>query len=234
MKKSTKIILIVVLLVAVAIYFGAKIVLISTLPKLPDSFKDATEDFNNPETITIRKSTSTIENYLTFEDMKIRNDFENLENNGQPISTTYNIKDSDIRITISKEPVDSLLAYVKENAEVPNLPYNLAKDLDKNSIKTDYELYEYLVQNVGKKVNIFSSFQTIKRAHTLYNATLIIMMNIQKVTLIDGDYKGYIMEANGDKTAYIYHNEDSYFLHIWSKDYSDAQLIDLISTISFN
>ena len=230
MKKKKKIIILVVLILFLIIYFGAKIVLLNTLPNIPDYFMDVKEAFNNPKTITIHKNTENITDYFTYEDMKIRNDFEKSD---QEYESLYNIKNSDIKITISKEPKNYLLSYVKENSKIPNLNYDLTKDLEKNNVRNDYELYTYLFQNVDKKVNIFSSIHAIKRAHTILGASFIILQDIKKVTLIDGDYEGYIIEKNADKTAYIYHNEESYYLHIWSKDFTDEKLYDLISTINF-
>ncbi len=203
MKKHKKMmIILVILLVFVIVYFGAKIILINSLPQVPDSFKEAITAFQNPKIIEIQKTTETIEDYLTYEDMKIRNDFEPFEYEGQ--SPMYTIKNSDMRVSFDKTPKDYYLTYVKENAKIPNLPYNLTKDLEKHNIKTDYDLYKYLAQNVNNKVSIFSSFNNIKKAHTLYSALALIITNVQKVTLINGDYDGYILETNGNKMAYIY------------------------------
>ncbi len=233
MKKNKKMMIIfVILLVFVIIYFGAKIILINSIPKVPDSFKEAILVFKNPKTLEIQKTNEIIEDYFTYEDMKLRNDFEPFAYEGQK-SPMYTIKNSDMRVSFNKEPKDYYLTYVKENAEVSNLFYNLTKDLEKNNIKTDYDLYQYLVQNVNNKVSIFSSFHTIKRAHILYSALTLIITNVQKVTLINGDYEGYILETNGDKIAYIDYNNETYTIHIWSNGYSDEDLSNLISTIQF-
>ncbi len=231
-KGKKKIIILAVLLVLVLVYFGAKIILINSLPKVPDSFKEAIAAFQNPKTIEIQKTTEPIEDYFTYEDMKIRNDFEPFEYEGQK-DAMYTIKNSNLRVSFNKQPKDYYLTYVKENAEIPNLSYDLAKDLEKNNVTTDYDLYQYLIQNVNKKVNIFSSFHSIKRAHTLYNAFVLIITNVQKATLLNGDYEGYILETNGDKIAYIDHNNEHYAIHFWSAGYFDEDLYDLISTIQF-
>ena len=231
MKKSKKkIIILVILLLLVLVYFGVKIILINMIPKT--SLKEEIVAFQNPKTIEIKNTTETIEDYFTYEDMKIRNDFAPFEYEGQKDSM-YTIKNNDLRVSIDKQPKDYYLSYVKENAKVPNLPYDLAKDLEKNNITTDYDLYQYLVQNVNNKVNIFSSFNNIKKAHTLYNALGLVITNVQKVTLLNGDYEGYILETNGDKIAYIEHNDENYTIHFWGNGYSDEDLYDLISTIQF-
>lgn len=232
MKKSKKkIILIVLLLVLAIVYFGSKMILIHRIPKTTDSIKEAFNAFENPETITIFETPEPIEDYLTYEDMKIRNDFEPFEYEGQD-SPMYTIKNTNIRVSFSKEAKDSFVTYVKENAQVPNLPFDIEKDLEKNNIKTDYELYKYVVENLNKKVHIFNSFHTIKKVHTLYNAAASIT-NVQKVVLISGDYEGYILETNGDRTAHIDHNNENYVLHIWSNSI-DEELYEFISTIQFN
>ncbi len=233
MKKNKKMMIILgILLVFIIVYFGAKIILLHSIPKVPESFKEAITVFKNPNTIEIQKTNEVIEDYFTYEDMKLRNDFEPFEYEGQK-APMYTIKNSDMHVSFHKEPKDYYLTYVKENAVVPNLPYNLTKDLEKNNIKTDYDLYQYLAKNVNNKVSIFSSFQAIKRVYTLYNVLVLIITNVQNVTLIHGDYEGYILETNNNKIAYIDYKNENYIIHIWSDGYSLEDLSNLISTIQF-
>ncbi len=67
------------------------------------------------------------------------------------------------------------------------------------------------------------------------------MSSCNKLTLIDGDYEGYISQYNGQKRVVIYHKNDSYSMNIYSgrvdiynDEYSDEKLHDLLSTIIFD
>ena len=225
MKKGKKIAIIVVIFLAV-IYFVVKGVLLWSVPK-PQSLEIETKEaFDKKDTITIKKSISKENDYFSFENLKIRNDFEVFDKEHK----VYKIKNTDIRVVFSKKTIDDYVTWVKENSKNMGMYYDLTKDLEKNNIDTDYKLYEYLFKNFDPKLNLFSSINAFRKDHAI---KLALSFYFDKFTVITGDYDGYICLMNASKAVFINHNNYSYFIHIFSKEYSDEKLYDLLSTIVF-
>ena len=225
MKKRKKIAIIILIFLAV-VYFGVKGVLLWSVLK-PQSFEiEMKEAFDKRDTIIIKRSISNEDNYFSFENLKIRNDFEPFYENN-----VYKIKNTDIRVVFSKEAIDSSVIWVKENSKNMGMYYDLTKDLEKNNIDTNYKLLEYYFKNFNPKLNLFSSINAFRKDHAIKLSG--VSFQFDKFTVITGDYDGYIYQTNASKAVFINHNNYTYFIHILSKEYSDEKLYDLLSTIVF-
>ena len=213
MGKKLKIILLIILGVLIVGYFGAKAFLL----------------FNIPEEDEFIKNVELVKDYLVFKEMKIRNGFDlvNESNN------MYKIKNTDIVVAFNKEDIDSLVTYVEKVSKSDGLHYDLTNDLEKNNIDTNFKLYEYFLSNRNLKLNIFSSFNSLRKVHTILGNFSLVFRNIDKVILIDGDYDGYILESGKVKTAFIINDNYLYEITI-NSEYPNSDLINLISTIKFD
>lgn len=238
MKKGKKIAIVVVLIVLAIIYFGVKGYLLWSVPNRSSIESiEIKKAFANKDTITIKSTNNEEEDYFSYEGLKIRNDFEIFDKE----HNVYTIKNTDIKVVFNKTPIDHLVTYVKEEVKNMGMYYDLTKDLEKNSIDTDFKLYEYLLENSEPKLNLFSSINKFRKFHAIDLALTLIMSSCNKLTLIDGDYEGYISQYNAQKRVVIYHNGYNYSMNIYSGradiyngQYSDEKLYDLLSTITFD
>lgn len=238
MKKGIKITIVVVLIVLAIIYFGVKGYLLWSVPNRSSIESiEIKKAFANKDTITIKSTNNEDEDYFSYEGLKIRNDFEvfDAEHN------VYTIKNTDIKVVFNKTPIDHFVTYVKEEVKNMGMYYDLTKDLEKNNIDTDFKLYEYLLENSEPKLNLFSSINKFRKFHAVDLALFLVMSGCNKLTLINGDYEGYISQYNAQKRVEIYHNGYNYSMNIYSGrvdiyhgEYSDEKLYDLLSTITFD
>ncbi len=213
------------------VYFGVKGFLLWSLPN-SQSFlnkNETIEAFDKKDTITIKRAIPIEENYFYYDDFKIRNDFEIFDEEHK----VYKVKNTDIRVVFDKHAIDDLVTYVKEEVKNMGMYYDLTKDLEKNNINTDYKLYEYLFENLNSKLNLFSSINKFRKAHAVDLAAMLVTVGFNKFTLIKGDYEGYILQMNGAKEAILNHNNYKYHIRIYSNEYTDESLYNLLSTIVF-
>ena len=98
MGKKLKIILLIILGMLIVGYFGVKAFLLFNIPEEDEFIKNIELVFKNKETITIKESQEEVTDYLVFKEMKIRNDFDlvNESNN------MYKIKNTDIAVAFNK------------------------------------------------------------------------------------------------------------------------------------
>ena len=229
MGKKLKIILLIILGVLIVGYFGAKAFLLFNIPEEDEFIKNVELAFKNKETITIKESQEEVKDYLVYKEMKIRNDFDLVNES----SNMYKIKNTDIAVAFNKEAIDSLVTYIEKESKNNGLHYDLTKDLEKNNVDTNFKLYEYFLSNRNLKLNIFSSFNSLRKVHTILGNFSLVFRNIDKVILIDGDYDGYILESGKVKTAFIINDNYLYEITI-NSEYSNTDFINLISTIRFD
>ncbi len=229
MKKSLRIILIILGLLFL-IYLGIKIFLVVNFPKENDYpyIEDVKSAFNNKETITINKSKEQVTDYVEFRGLKIRNDFSVVNEKEQ----AYELKNTSIPVYFSINELNSMVIFVEKESSITGFWYNLKKDFDKNNINTNFKLYEYLINNYTFKTSIFKSINTIRRDYALILSLNLAFPNYKKVTVINGDYKGYILETETIKIVRIEHGNYEYMI-ITSNEYQDSELYDAISTIEF-
>ncbi len=229
MKKSVKIILI-IFIVLFLIYLGIKIFLVVSFPKENEYpyIENVKKAFNNKETITIKKTNEQIMDYVEFRGLKIRNDFEVADENEH----AYKLKDTSIPVFFNINELNSMVTFVEKETSNVGFWYNLKKDFDKNNVDNNFKLYEYLINNYTFKTSIFKSINSIRRDYALILSLNITFPSYNKVTVINGDYKGYILETEGIKIVRIEHGNYEYMIAT-SNEYPDSKLYDVISTIEF-
>ena len=179
------------------------------------------------------KKTSLGKDYFTYDGLKIKNEFNLYEENINSNFKVYILKDTNDKVVFNKIPSNEILNLILDISKDNLLSYDLTKEFKNNKINNTYKAYEYLISNAKDDINIFSSINKIRKTQTINFIANSSFANLEKLTLIDGDYDGYILETYGVKEIFINHGEYSYTITIFSLDYSDEQIANLISTIEF-
>lgn len=246
MKKKYFIIIIICLVLIIGGYFGYKCYYY--FKYVPDALKIRDKYINGLkiyETINIKTKTLNSNDYFYVNNIKIRNDFKDFELSDKFINDEnakgYILKDSDsnpktaislgkdtlFNIVESLDKIESLLdAESKTNVWVKDYIKNL-------NINNDLDLLMHIINNKDKKPNIFSSKHDI-----IFYAYEYIVLNLypipEKITLIEGDLSGYILEPK-ELSAYevhLFNGLDEYVITFWNKDYFTYDYIkELLSTI---
>lgn len=105
--------------------------------------------------------------------------------------------------------------------------------LEKNNIKNDIDLFNYIKNKNNKKLSIFTMITTIKREIAIKSITEIILYN--EITLINNDLNGYIINQNyKTREVHILNNDTDYIIYFTGENVTSEQYImDFLSTINF-
>lgn len=185
------------------------------------------------------------EEYLTFENIKIRNDFKDYEeldiNDNDEIKSYQLIKKIDGEVYsaffIGKDK--SVVNILKQSNDffgtTDNLDNKYYKELfEKYNINTDLELLEFIKSNKDIKVNIFTPIKVLKERYAKMTIFLIMFPNFDSIDRISGNYQGYMFEApSGIKEASIEINGDKYYFTFISKKdvFSNEYINELLNTL---
>lgn len=106
--------------------------------------------------------------------------------------------------------------------------------LERHHLNDTLELFEYLSNNENKKCNIFTSKENIKENYAIkkilsdaYGNT----NNLQSITFIDGNYKGYLLTYPSGYVINILYGEEEYSISLINTNLSKEQVYDLLDTI---
>ncbi len=195
------------------------------------------------DSIKINKKAIDENEYLVFKNIKIKNDFKDfkiMENQSKSDENVkYALYDKDGKVKESfwmgKEP-----SYIKKfKDEVAELFNNkISRDeLDnyfkKHNINNDYDLINYLINAKDLKVNIFTSLSELKENYIAYNIINNCLPTIASLTLVNGDYNGYIFNINDKilEVNIIVNNEKYFFTFLTDEKISYEYLNDILNTI---
>lgn len=195
-------------------------------------------------TITINTNLK-VDNYLTYKNIKIRNDFEEFkkidESNHMLEYVKYVLYDenenakaglvfgvSDTYVNMFKEDVS---VYGNDIKKINDS--GLKEFFKENNITNDIELFEYLKNNKDVKNNIFTSVKQMKNNYTIHLLASIAFPSLENYTLIEGDYTGYIFNSNKVKEVSILKNNKRYIFTFINVDYhfNDTYINELLNTI---
>lgn len=200
--------------------------LISSLIYSEEDYYDISSGLNiaNYQNITFKESND----YLTFENVKIRNDFENYK-----FVNTY--KDDNIKEITYGEDVNGVsfsIGILKGNINSYSAFSNF---FEEKGITTDVGYIEYIKNYEYKQTNIFSNYENFKNNTIVYYGAETYFNTLgDNITLIKGDYDGLIGEptSNGVIIAYLYKDNQTYaFTFYKTLNLDKNDIIDLISTI---
>ncbi len=247
MKKLILIISIIIILLV--IYFGYKgfnLYYYNTNSINIKDFETYVKQFNISNTITLKHKDIQDNDYFQYQNIKIRNDFKDFKQLESSTSTdTFSpqlvLKDENNNTSrafwmgttdtyVYLLETDKTL-FGAEDRRITNT--NLTKILKKNNINNDIELFNYLSSQKNIKNNIFTSVKKMKENYTIWFMISVIMPTMNNITLINGDYEGYIFNVKDSiKEVSILKNNKRYtFVFIDNTTLTDEYLTDILSTI---
>ncbi len=245
-------IIIITLFVLVSSYIGLKSFYLSYYDiKSIDNFQTISDQLKNFDTITLTNNPLNEEEYLTFQNMKIKNDFKNfiqINDNITNDTLKLSLRSDDLSSSITTDSFmmgkgETYIKYLKSNPLLFSNDYenskkfintNLTKFLDKNNIKNDYDLFNYLINKDNFNNNIFTSLTDIQDKYALAYLTSIIIPKIEKITYLKGDYNGYLFKINQNlyEVSIQTDNDTRYiFTFIGSNYFNKNKIKELIQTI---
>lgn len=203
---------------------------------------------NINDTITIKKQELTPDQYLVFNNIKIKNDFDDFEKLAEPHSTDEYIKyvlydeDKEVKASFWIGSMDTYMTIfgseilVFNNTKIGYEAVNIKSYFNKKDINNDIELIKYLVETKNKKNNIFTSIENMKSNYAIHFLSSSILINVESIDIIDGDYEGYIlnydMNSQKVKEVNILKNNKRYIFTIIGLDYfNDSYIKELLNTI---
>ncbi len=197
------------------------------------------------DTMTIQPSLVESNEYFEYQNIKIRNDFKEytqFEQNVENSSPKLILKDQNNHtiksfwMGIADTYVDMLKAdktlFVEEEKKISNVDFNIV--LKKNNINNDIDLFHYLSNPKNIHNTLFTSVKKMKENYTIQFMVSVILPTMNNITLINGEYDGYIFNINNGmkEVNFINNNNKRYvFTFIDEVDITDEYLRDILSTI---
>lgn len=226
MKKSLKIILIVVVSLLI-VYFVIKGILLyaynNTIVDDDTYLVDLKEYFDNNEQMNVTTTNLGNDEYYTFDDIN----FINLNMEAETISDRVNFLSNGETIIDVNVSDSNLVDQVKGENH-----YFLNNLLEDENITTDYELLKFIVNNYNKDVNILSSIKTLREATEINTETKIIMNSSTNIMDITGSLDGYVLVMNDGVIMTSLTNNDKYY-NITFYDYNLTEVNEFLNTIYF-
>lgn len=184
------------------------------------------------------------EEYLEFENIKIRNDFKDFEYR-EDISNDKDVKyviyddEGNVKVSFWIGIVDSYVSMLKSDIEVYannrrgiNVE-GIKEYLDSKGISNDIHLLKYLEEHSDDKNNIFTSVKEMKGRYVLNNLIEMMFPVMDEITLINGTYAGYMFDLKvGGKQVCILDDDKCFVFTFIGDDYfSDDYIYELLDTI---
>lgn len=240
-------IIIVVVVIFIGGFFGTKIYYLNKYKILRvtnEEYQEHKEKLKIAKTITIKNKNLSEDEYLIFNDIKIKNDFEKFEilDSSTDEHRMYALKE-DNKVIASfwfGATADSLIDILSNDFELYGWTpehLNVSKKerinfFEKYNIENDVDLIKFLSTYEYKENNLLTSTNKMKENYFVKFITSFLISLGESVTLIDGDYKGYILNMQENREAYIIKNNKKYVFTFLKTDYFTEDYIkELLNTI---
>lgn len=241
MDKKKKKVLIVIILILIVLYFlykGINLLIYSSFAYDDSEFKALKSGFKITDSININhKETS---NYLTFDNVKIRNDFDNFKK-------MDNYGGSIVNLRLESEQGNKIFTYGISNQRISNyknknIDYSAyskhfnsldkTKILKKHNINNDIDLIKYLSNRNTLKPNIFTSVKQMKEDYFFNYLIMLDYPKVYQIKLIEGFYNGYILDCGGGvyEVDILKDNKKYYFVFM-GKGYTFDYIEDFLNTL---
>ncbi|MBQ7104709.1 MAG: helix-turn-helix transcriptional regulator [Bacilli bacterium] len=207
-----------------------------------EEIKKIVDGLSNQQTMTIYKKTLNENEYLIYDDIKIRNDFKNFKYEEKLSSKKwqeYKLYDENGK-TKSVFMLGSATTYIdyftSEAILVGDLGQFNSADrnyfLLRNDINDDIDFLNYIKDNYFAKSNIFTQTRKIKENYALNLFVDVAIPRVDSLTIINGDYTGFIFNLNNVREVNILRNNKRYiFMFTGSKYITDEYIKDILSTV---
>lgn len=247
MKKKNVVLIVICILLLVCFYFGYKgfnLYYYNIKNITTENYQNFIDSLYIKETINIKHNELSQNDYLEFKAMKIKNEFQEFKKLEYPQSTEDSLKlvldkkDSKNKIAFWMSETDTYVELLKTDKTLFGTGDNritngnLTDVLKKNNITNDIELFQFLEKQKSVKNNIFTSIKQMKENYALQFMVSVCLPTIENITLIDGDYQGYIFNMKNMKEVSILKNNKRYvFMFMDTTYFTDEKIKDLLSTL---
>ena len=198
------------------------------------------------DNMKIYKRTISEDLYLKEQNIKIRNDFEDYKKedvDGYYKFTKYYSEENNQIFYMIKLPQyidmfssNDLTFYsntttninIKEKFEYADRKYFLLR----NDINDDLDFLEYIRNHYFSKNSIFMSNRAILENYAFNLFVSITIPEVESVTIISGDYNGYIFNCNNVRELHIIRDDKNYVFVLKGEQFKNNEYIaDLFSTL---
>ena len=193
--------------------------------KLEYKFSDISNDYKINNEIVINTTPVSDNNYITMEDIRIRNDFADYT---REIVSSFN-GEMTIRYMSSNGSYFSI-GITSFYLNLFNDNKHLNKYLHRKKINNDIDLIK-LIGSDEYKTNFWTSAKDIIGSYNLYVKAKDL--GIKNVTLIKGNYEGFMYESMPNvREVNLYKNNKRYVLMFVGNDFNLDKVQDLLNTIN--
>ncbi len=248
MKKKKMFLIITVVLLIVGVYFGYKIfnLYYYNLNSITvEQYEGLINGLSTKNIMTIKTNTLPDAEYLSHNNIKVKNDFENFKKLDNSNSTDdfvkYVLYDDDDKVISSfwmgttDMYIDMFEAdvtiYGADDKQFKNIDFK--KFFEKNNITNDIELFKFLVKNKDVENNIFTSVNAIKNKYSIQLLSTIALPKMDSLTLINGDYTGYIFNLGSTlkEVSLLKHNKRYIFTFIGLDYFTDDDINEILNSV---
>ncbi|MBQ8902659.1 MAG: hypothetical protein IJY87_06365 [Bacilli bacterium] len=240
-------IIIVVVVVFIGGFFGTKIFYLNkyNISRVTnEEYQEHKEKLQIKDSITIKTQKLQENDYISFNDIKIKNEFEKFEilESSTDDHLKYVLKENDKVIAsfwfgaTTESLVDilsddfTLYGWTQEHLSLNK--EERIRFFEKYNIENDVDLIKFLSAYEYKENNLFTRTNKMKENYFVKFITSFLMSLGESVTLIDGDYEGYILNMYENKEAYIIKNNKKYVFTFLKTDYfNDEYIKELLNTV---
>ena len=229
-----------ILIASFIIYKG--ILLLKFYSEPIENYQEIKNNLKIKNTINIYKKTIDEKKYLSINNIKIRNDFSDYERKIDKEFTQYINKNK--FFTISKPEKQYIDRFTSSNMYIYSVPNinkknNWFNDADrkyfllKNDINNDIDFLKYIRENYYINNNIFMKKREIIENYAINNFVSLALPTIESITLINGDYIGYIFNLSSSaRDVHIIRNNMLYIFSFYGEGLTtDEYIADLLSTL---
>lgn len=200
------------------------------------------KNYKFKDTITINKKEVDNNNYLSFKNIKIRNDFKDFIKEVDQTNSDYerymlydNEKNIKAAFMIGKYYTNTYILRNNPTYFVDDKRFSsndVVKILDENNITNDIELFDFLKENMNMKVNIFTSIKKMKEYFIIKYLVAIMLPTVESLTKIEGEYDGFIYNLKYGKEVVIIIDDNKYTFTFFKNEYfKDSYIEELLNTI---
>lgn len=229
-KKSTMIILIIIILLIVG-YFAYRAFNFYTYYLSIQKDDNANSNFEITDTMIITNIVAS--DYITFDEVKMINDFKNFNR----INTQG---DFIVSYQQNNENGNNIFSYSKSEGKVfvlSNFSNSLDKKINskemfnKHGIKNDLDLIKFLSDWNSEKMNIFTNTSKLKENYFFNHIKNSEFPVLEKITLIEGKYQGYILYLDSLKEVSILKNNKNYTFLFSGEKFTDEYIKNFLGIL---
>lgn len=184
------------------------------------------------KTINIKHETLKDSNYIIHDNMKIRNDFKDFEIIHSDEDSVFYQNEEENATIILTGLIESKVEELRKDQNFNLNEKEINEYFKKYDIENDADLIKFISSQKFKNNNIFTSVKNIKDNYFTHFITYLHMSVGDSITLITGDYEGYILNMADTKAVYIIKDNKTYSLTFNNTKYFTTEYInELLNTL---